>query len=93
MGVAITIDPFQVVFVFLRFPQNSVFICGFQFSTSIFPMNSIIFFAPVFLLSSLQVGYWNFVSYPNDEGPAVPDAYQHFKERLKNLHRIATPEE
>ena len=56
-------------------------------------MNSIIFFAPVFLLSSLQVGYWNFVSYPNDEGPAVPDAYQHFKERLKNLHRIATPEE
>ena len=26
-------------------------------------------------------------------GPAVPEAYQHFKERLKNLHRIATPEE
>lgn len=41
----------------------------------------------------LPVGYWNFVTYENDEGPAVPKDFEHFKERLKNLHRIATPED
>lgn len=41
----------------------------------------------------LPVGYWNFVTYENDEGPAVPADFEHFKERLKNLHRIATPED
>ncbi|CAJ1333311.1 unnamed protein product [Effrenium voratum] len=38
----------------------------------------------------VPVGYWNFVTYPGDEGPEAPPQ---FKEQFKNLHRIATPEE
>lgn len=41
-------------------------------------------------LMRLPVGYWNFVTYPENTGPVVP---QHFEERVKNLHKIATPEE
>ena len=48
MGVAITIDPFQVVFVFLRFPQNSVFFfLDFNFQLQSFQCISIIF-SPLF---------------------------------------------
>lgn len=41
-------------------------------------------------LLRLPVGYWNFVDYKGDEGPEVPEP---FKERVKNLHRIASPAE
>ena len=30
-------------------------------------------------LNTSQVGYWNFVTYENDEGPAVPADFEHFK--------------
>mmetsp|Transcript_35506 Transcript_35506/g.81970 ORF Transcript_35506/g.81970 Transcript_35506/m.81970 type:complete len:581 (+) Transcript_35506:42-1784(+) len=41
----------------------------------------------------LPVGYWNFVTYPGDEGPEVPPGWDAVGERLKNLHRLASPEE
>ena len=31
------------------------------------------------ILNTSQVGYWNFVTYENDEGPAVPADFEHFK--------------
>ncbi|CAE7267935.1 unnamed protein product [Symbiodinium sp. CCMP2456] len=36
-------------------------------------------------------GYWNWVTYDADDGPEVPDTHASIQERLKNLHRIASP--
>ncbi|CAE7312789.1 unnamed protein product [Symbiodinium microadriaticum] len=36
-------------------------------------------------------GYWNWVTYDADDGPEVPDPHASIQERLKNLHRIASP--
>ena len=36
-------------------------------------------------------GYWNWVTYEADDGPEVPDPHESIQERLKNLHRIASP--
>ena len=54
MGVAIAIDPFQVVFVFFAIPPFF-----FQFSTSIFPMHFYHFFVPFFFCHpSTTAGRW-----------------------------------
>ncbi|CAE7239974.1 exgA [Symbiodinium pilosum] len=36
-------------------------------------------------------GYWNWVTYEGNCGPEVPSNYSSLGERLKNLHRIASP--
>ena len=38
-------------------------------------------------------GYWNWVTYPEDEGPQAVGQHEDIQERLKNLHRIASPDD